>query len=73
VTRTGRPPAGEPIYLSRLAPNALDAYGADMRRLAQQLPALAGRCRRPEELQRIRSCLENVQNDIEHVRRQHKA
>jgi len=65
--------AGEPIYLSRLSPEALDDYGTDLERLAKQLPALAGQCRKPEELQRIRRCLENVMRDIQYVRTHRQA
>jgi len=60
--------AGDPIYLNRLSNEALGGYGADLELLARRLPALAARCRRPEEIMRIRSCLANVLADVRLVR-----
>jgi len=56
--------AGEPIYLARLSTEALMAYGNDLERLLKQLPALGAQCRRPQELQQIARCLENVLLDV---------
>jgi hypothetical protein len=64
--------AGEPIYLTRLSPAALTAYGSDLERLSRQLPALGAQCRRPQELQQIGHCVENVLRDVGHVRQSYR-
>jgi hypothetical protein len=61
--------AGEPIYLTRLSSEALAGYGSDLERLSKQLPALRAQCRRPQKLQQISRCLENVQRDVSQVQR----
>jgi hypothetical protein len=60
--------AGEPVYLTRLPPEALAGYGDDLERLSKQLPALGGQCRRPHELQVIGRCVGNVLRDIREIR-----
>ena len=60
--------AGEPIYLTRLSPAALDAYRIDLERLAGELPAFQAECRRPAELQLIGRCIGNVLQDVRQVR-----
>lgn len=64
--------AGEPIYLTRLSPEALTGCGNELERLSKQLPALTAQCRRPEEMQLIGRCLENVLRDVWHVREQNR-
>jgi hypothetical protein len=64
--------AGEPIYLTHLSAESLAAYGNDLERLAKQIPALASACRRPEELNTIRRCMENVLLDVRQVQEQHR-
>ena len=59
--------AGEPIYLTRLSPAALDAYRIDLERLAKQLPTFEAECRRPAELQLIGRCIRNVLQDVQRV------
>ena len=59
--------AGEPIYLTRLSPEALRQYGNKLERLSKQLPALGAQCRRPQELQLIGRCVENVLRDARQV------
>ena len=59
--------AGEPIYLARLSPAALDAYRIDLERLAKQLPTFEAECRRPAELQLIGRCIRNVLQDVQRV------
>ena len=61
--------AGEPIYLTRLSREALAGYGNDLGRLSRQLPALAAQCRRPQELQTVARCLDNVQRDVQRIQR----
>jgi hypothetical protein len=60
--------AGEPVYLTRLPPEALAEYGNALERLSTQLPALGTQCRRPHELQVISRCVENVLRDIRQIR-----
>lgn len=62
--------AGEPIYLSRLAPDALAAYATELERLSGELPALAAQCRRPEEIRLIGRCMDNVLLDVRRVQEQ---
>lgn len=61
--------AGEPIYLTRLTPDALAGYEGDLERLSQQLPALTAQCRQPEEMKQIGRCLGNVLLDVRQVRK----
>ena len=60
--------AGEAIYLTRLPPEALSGYGSDLERLARQLPALTGKCKRPNELRLVGRCVDNVLRDVRQVR-----
>ena len=59
--------AGEPIYLGRLATEALASYGTDLERLSGELPALAAQCGRPDKMRLIGRCLENVLRDVRSV------
>ena len=61
--------AGDAIYLTRLAPEALEGYRSDLDRLSKQLPAMAGMCRRPEELNSISRCAANVLRDVAQIQR----
>ena len=65
--------AGEPIYLTRLSPEALEAYGSELRRLSMQLPELGAQCQSPTELHRIRRCVGNVLRDVWQVRHKFEA
>jgi len=64
--------AGEPIYLTRLSSEALSGYGNDLERLSKQLPALATRCGRPQGLQLIGRCMQNIQQDARQVQEKRK-
>jgi hypothetical protein len=62
--------AGEPIYLTRLSPEALTGFGGDLEKLAKQVPGFASHCRQNAEILRIGACLENVLRDVRQVQAQ---